>query len=87
METTVVRIGNGEGLVIPASILEKLKLKLYSIVNITLQDDAIVITPAVRQGWAEAARLMRERGEDELIGADVTDDTEARYRVRGRWRI
>lgn len=79
MEATVVRIGNGEGLVIPASILEKLKLKLYSIVNITLQDDAIVITSAVRQGWAEAARLMRERGEDELIGADVTDDTEAQY--------
>ena len=76
METTVISIGNREGLIIPSSILEKLKLKLYSIVNVTLQGEAIVITPAVRQGWAEAAKLMRERREDELIGADVMDDTE-----------
>lgn len=76
METTVISIGNREGLIIPSSILEKLKLKLSSIVNVTLQGEAIVITPAVRQGWAEAAKLMRERREDELIGADVMDDTE-----------
>jgi antitoxin MazE len=67
VRSRIVRIGNSKGIRIPKALLEEAQLK--DAVDITVEDGALVVRPArkVREGWAEAARLMHERGEDKLL--------------------
>lgn len=74
METNIIRIGNGNGLVIPPGILHAVGLNAESAVSIYVDQDAIVIRPYARQGWAAAAKTAHERGDDNLLAADVFED-------------
>ena len=67
MRTKIVRIGNSRGIRIPKPLLEE--AGLIGEVEIAVEDDALVIRPIKhpRQGWAEAAREMAARGDDELL--------------------
>ncbi|MFO7588191.1 MAG: AbrB/MazE/SpoVT family DNA-binding domain-containing protein [Gemmatimonadota bacterium] len=67
MKTRIVRIGNSRGVRIPKPLLEEAGLE--DDVRLTLGPEGILISPAgaPRTGWAEAAELVRERGEDGLI--------------------
>lgn len=67
MRTSVVRIGNSRGVRIPKSILAACGIE--DAVDLTVADGKVVLTPAprVRQGWAEAAQEMADRGDDTLI--------------------
>lgn len=78
MKTRIVRIGNSRGVRIPKPLLEEAGLE--DEVNLALGPDGILISPAraVRTGWAEAAALVRERGEAGLLDPPVStrfDDT------------
>jgi antitoxin MazE len=42
--------------------------------NDSVDGEKIIIKPEPRQGWAEAARLMNELGDDVLLIPDVFDD-------------
>lgn len=58
------------GIVIPKPILSQLGLDATGIVEMTIEDGALVLrNPAsrVRAGWAEAAQRIAEHGEDELV--------------------
>lgn len=67
VRSRIVRIGNSHGIRIPKPLLEEARLK--DAVDITVENGALVVRPVrkVREGWAEAARLMHERGDDVLL--------------------
>ncbi len=67
MKTRIVRIGNSQGIRIPKPLLEQTGLR--DEVELSVQDDALVIRPArkARAGWAEALREMARRGDDALL--------------------
>jgi antitoxin MazE len=63
----LVQIGNSRGVRLPKAVLEE--AQLGDEVDLKAEPGCIVIrsTRRVRAGWAEAARQMRERGEDRLL--------------------
>ena len=64
------RVGNSQGVVIPKPILTQLGLSSGAGVEMTIEDDALVLRrPAnpLRAGWAEAARKIAEAGDDALV--------------------
>lgn len=71
VRSRIVKIGNSHGIRIPKPLLEEAGLK--DAVDITVENGALVVRPVrkVREGWAEAARLMHERGEDVLLDGYV----------------
>ena len=72
MKARLIRIGNSRGVRLPKTLIEQ--AALGEEVELELRSDAILIkrTPTVRAGWAEAAAEAAARGDDELIGGDVT---------------
>ena len=71
MKTNIVRIGNSQGIRIPKLLLEQLGLQ--GEVEITAEDDSLVIRPArrPRQGWSAAFQEMARRGDDAPIDAEA----------------
>lgn len=71
MRTKIVRIGNSRGVRIPKPLLEEAGLE--GDVELRLVDDRIVIESVrrSREGWREAARQIREGGEDGLLDPPV----------------
>jgi antitoxin MazE len=70
MHVNVRRVGNSQGVVIPKPVLTQLGLSGETGVEMTIEDDALVLRrPAnpVRTGWAEAARKIAEAGDDALV--------------------
>lgn len=66
MKTRIVRIGNSRGVRLPKPLLDQ--TGLTDEVEVEARGSQIIIRPAraPRAGWAEAARLLRERDEDGL---------------------
>lgn len=78
MNVTVVRIGNSRGIRIPRKVLDQCHID--SQVDLSVKGERIVLTAVKngpRQGWAEAARKMRECGDDELLVPDVFPEEDA----------
>jgi len=69
IKSRIVKIGNSQGVRIPKLLLEQ--SNLGEEVELVLEQDQIIIRPIqhVRQGWEEAFKAMRERGDDELLDA------------------
>ena len=67
MKTRIVRIGNSRGVRIPKPLLEQAGLD--GEVELRVQPEGLLLaaTNPARSGWADAARLLRERGEDGLL--------------------
>lgn len=67
MRTTLRKVGNSRGVLIPAALLAECKIE--GAVDLTVEDGRLVITPikTPRAGWAEAAAQIAARGEDELV--------------------
>ena len=67
MKTRIVRIGNSQGIRIPKPLLEQTGLR--DEVEVSVQDDALIIRPArkPRAGWADAFQEMARRGDDALL--------------------
>ncbi len=67
MKTRLVRIGNCRGVRLPRRLIDQ--AGLTEEVELHAEPGRIVVQ-AIRRpraGWAEAARRMRERGEDRLL--------------------
>ncbi len=83
MKTRLVRIGNSRGVRIPKPLLEQAGLEEE--VQLRVVEDRIVIEAAraPRAGWEDAAKLVRERGEDGLLDPATPtrfDETEWEWR-------
>ena len=77
MKTKIVRIGNSRGVRIPKPLLEQAGLPEE--VTLRVEEGAIVIEAHShpRAGWAEAAALAHERGDDELLDPTSTSFEES----------
>ena len=67
MKTRLVKIGNSRGVRIPKPLIEAAGLE--NEVEMRVVESGILIEGSTnaRVGWDEAARRVRERGEDRLI--------------------
>lgn len=74
MTSSIIQIGNSRGIILPAEFLRRLGLSLKSAVNISIDNDSILIKPQPRQGWAAAARQAHENGDDRLLIPDFFND-------------
>lgn len=82
-KTRIVRIGNSRGIRIPKVLLEQAQLPEE--VELQAEHGRLVIRAArrPRTGWAEAARTMRARGDDQLLDAPTStrfDDHDWQWR-------
>lgn len=67
MKTTIINIGNSQGIILPSILLKQLKLSNRSTVELEINNGSIMIKPEPRQGWAEAAKMMNAAGDDDLL--------------------
>jgi antitoxin MazE len=66
-KTRIVRIGNSQGIRVPKPLLDQAQLP--EDVELSAEPGQIIVRAArgPRDGWAEAARAMRGRNDDELL--------------------
>jgi antitoxin MazE len=71
MRTRLVRIGNSQGIRIPKPVLDQVGLS--GEVELHVSGNTLVLAPvhAARAGWADAFRVMAERGDDALVDGDL----------------
>ncbi len=79
MKTTIRRMGNSQGVLIPKPVLAQLGLE--NEVEMEVENDAIVLRRPrhrAREGWAEASKALAESGDDVLVMGEFgnADDTE-----------
>ncbi len=83
MKARLIRIGNSRGVRLPKPVIEEAGLEEH--VELQVRSGAVVISSRrpPRAGWAEAARQMRELGEDRLLDKPTPtrfDEKEWRWR-------
>ena len=71
MRARVIKIGNSQGLRIPKPILEQ--TGIMDDVEIEVDKNKIIIRPVknAREGWDNAFKMMREKGDDALLIDDI----------------
>jgi len=72
VKSKIVRIGNSKGVRLPKPLLEQ--VGLVDEVDLEVRDGELVISPSgpVRAGWREAAALLAQRQEDDLLDAPTS---------------
>ncbi|WP_179405356.1 AbrB/MazE/SpoVT family DNA-binding domain-containing protein [Burkholderia guangdongensis] len=71
MKTTIRRMGNSQGILIPKPILAQLGLE--DEVEMTVENDALVIRRPkgnTRERWADASKAIAAAGDDALVIGD-----------------
>ena len=74
MKAKIIRIGNSKGIRLPKLLIEQ--VGLAGEVDLEVRDGELVISPSerLRSGWAAAARVLSERGEDKLLDPVLPTD-------------
>ena len=72
MRTSIVRIGNSQGIRIPKIIIEQ--CHLGPDVELEVEDEKLIIRSASfpRQGWEEKFKCMAAAGDDSLLDDGLT---------------
>lgn len=81
MLTTIRRLGNSRGILIPKPLLEQ--AGLVGQAEILVDGNTLVLRKprkAPRQGWAEAAKEIAARGEDRLVLPDFANEADADWK-------
>ena len=84
MQTTVRKLGNSAGLIIPKAILTELGLSPGDAVDVRMEDGRLILAPCKpgrRAGWAEASRKIAAAGEEILAWPEFANagDDELRW--------
>jgi antitoxin MazE len=79
MRTTIRKMGNSQGVLIPKPILAQLGLEGEA--EMEVENDAIVLRKPrkrARQGWADASQAVAQAGDDALVMGEFpnADDAE-----------
>ena len=71
-KTRIVRIGNSRGIRVPKVLLEQAQLPEE--VELQAEHGRLVVRAArgPRVGWADAAKAMHERGDDQLLDTQTS---------------
>jgi antitoxin MazE len=78
MLTTIRRMGNSRGILIPKPLLKQVGLEDEA--EILLEGNALVVRPpkrAPRSGWAEASRKIAALGQDTLVMPEFANEADA----------
>ena len=70
MRTSLRKLGNSVGVIIPRPILQEIGAETGVQVELTVENGRVVISPVrqhPREGWAEAAAAIAAAGEDGLV--------------------
>jgi antitoxin MazE len=72
VKAQIIRIGNSRGIRLPKTLLQEAQLE--DEVELQAEPGRILISKSAkpRAGWTEAARRMRERGEDRLLDPPIS---------------
>ena len=78
MKTTIRKIGNSQGVVIPKPLLAQVGLEGEA--EMTVESGALVLRKMARParaGWAEAAQKVTEHGDDALVIPEFANEGDA----------
>ncbi|SAL74772.1 transcriptional regulator/antitoxin, MazE [Caballeronia terrestris] len=81
MRTTLPRIGNSQGVLIPKPILARLGIE--NEVEMRVENDALVPRRPprnLRDSWAEASEALAREGDDTLLLGEFPNDNDAELR-------
>lgn len=75
MRTSIVRIGNSQGIRIPKIIIEQ--CHLGADVELEVEDEKLIIRSASfpRQGWEDKFKSMAAAGDDSLLDSEITSQS------------
>jgi antitoxin MazE len=81
--TRIVQIGNSKGIRVPKLLLEQAELP--DEVELQAERGRLIVRAArgARAGWADAAKIMRARGEDQLLDAPTSSEFDSK---EWQWR-
>lgn len=77
MHSSIKKIGNSAGVVIPKTLLTALGAKAGDAVDLAVEGDHLVIRPArraPRAGWAEDSQKIAAAGDDEPVWPDFGNE-------------
>jgi antitoxin MazE len=78
MLTTIRKMGNSQGVLIPKLFLQQVGLSDQA--EMQVEDGALVlrpIKPKPRAGWAEASKAIAEAGDDALVLGEFANEGDA----------
>ena len=76
MKTTIRKMGNSQGVLIPKPFLTQIGMEMGD-VDIEIENDAIVIRKLAkkpREGWAEFSQTIAVAGDDQLVMPDFANE-------------
>ena len=81
--TRIIQIGNSKGIRVPKLLLEQAELP--DEVELLAERGRLIVRAArgARAGWADAAKVMRARGEDQLLDAPTSSEFDTK---EWQWR-
>jgi antitoxin MazE len=81
--TRIIQIGNSKGIRVPKVLLEQAELP--DEVELQAERGRLIVRAArgARSGWAEAAQVMRARGEDQLLDTPTPSEFDTK---EWKWR-
>jgi antitoxin MazE len=77
MQSSLKKIGNSAGVVIPKPMLVEIGAKAGDSIDLTVENGRIVIQPVakpVRAGWAEDSKRLAAEGDDGLVWPEFAND-------------
>ena len=77
MQSSIKKIGNSAGVVIPKTLLAELGAKAGDRVDLLVEGDHLVIRPArraARAGWADDAQRIATLGDDALVWPEFANE-------------
>ena len=80
MKAVVRKMGNSSGVIIPKPILAQIGIETGDDLDLTLDDDRIVLAPARRHprtGWADAAKRIADAADDALVWPEFSNADDA----------
>ena len=78
MKTTIRKIGNSQGVIIPKPLLAQ--VGLHDEADMVVEKDCIVLRrpqAKVREGWAEASQRIAAAGDDALAWPEFANEGDA----------
>lgn len=78
MKTSIRKMGNSQGILIPKPFLTQIGMEMGE-VGIAIENDTIVIrklTKRPREGWAESSKKIAKAGDDKLVMPEFGNDND-----------
>jgi antitoxin MazE len=84
MRAAIRKLGNSSGVIIPKPILSLLGVEAGDDLDLSVDENRIVLAPVKRNpraGWADDAKRLAEAGDDSLVWPEFgnADDTELKW--------